>query len=206
MIPRLRLRNRRAELVLLAAGGALLLLAGLLAVGPRAAAVARLARAASAAAAEAADLETRLAPYAQAFALQAARAPVRTLGGPTGDAAVPALLDRLAGLGAACAVKVTALSPTMSEPRALPLPATGGERAPAACRVLTIDVEAVAGFDRLGRYFEALCTLDVPLTVLSLAVSPAGGDRVAARFTLGTWVLDAAPAAATSEEEPREAA
>jgi hypothetical protein len=92
---------------------------------------------------------------------------------------------------------VTAMSPETSLPQPLPAaPASAigaGEGEPRNCRVLTVAVEAEADFAGLGRYLEALAGLDIPLTVLALKVEPAGRggpERVVARFTLGTWVIE----------------
>jgi len=197
MIANLRSRNTRAELLLLAGGTAALVLAGALLLAPRVRNTARLAREATDATARAQQLQQELAPYLPLLADPARPGPERVFGAASAEAAIPALLDRLAALGRDCALTVTAMSPEASAPQ--PLPATGGgpvgagEGEPRRFRVLTVAVEAEADFAGLGRYLEALDRLDVPLAVLSLKVAPAdrgGPERVVARFTLGTWVIE----------------
>lgn len=64
-------------------------------------------------------------------------------------------------------------------------------------------IEAEADFADLGRYFEELASLDVPLAVTALRLEPAGrggANAVAASFTLGTWVV-ARPAAGGAGDE-----
>ncbi|MHB8079177.1 MAG: hypothetical protein ACYDIE_07980 [Candidatus Krumholzibacteriia bacterium] len=198
MIANLRSRNTRAELLLLAGGAAALGLAGALLLAPRVRTTARLDREAQAGTARVRQLEQELAPYLPLLADGDRPGPARVFGAASAEAAIPALLDRLAALGRDCALTVTAMSPEASAPQ--PLPAASGGPGPAAAgeprrfRVLTVAVEAEADFAGLGRYLEALTGLDVPLAVLALKVEPAahgGPERVVARFTLGTWVIEA---------------
>lgn len=198
MIANLRTRNTRAELLLLAGGIAALVLGGALLLAPRARTAARLGREARVAAARAQQLQQELAPYLPLLADGGRPGPARVFGAASAEAAIPALLDRLAALGHDCALTVTAMSPQASAPQ--PLPAVAGSPVlaepgePRRVRVLTVDVEAEADFAGLGRYLEALSGLDIPLAVLALKVAPAargGPERVVARFTLGTWVIEA---------------
>jgi hypothetical protein len=203
MIVNLRARNSRGELLALAVGAGVLLAAVLLILAPRVRAASRYAYAAADLSAQTRRLEAELAPYRRLLVAGAQPGPTRIFGGGTAEAAIPALLDRLSALGRDCALKVTAMTPQAGAPRTLPVaagaPDAGAGAEPHVVRVLTVAVEAEADFAGLGRYLEALSRLDVPLTVLALRVEPAahgGADRVSARFTLGTWVLEgAAPAA-----------
>ncbi len=197
MIANLRSRNTRAELLLLAGGTAALLLAGAVLLAPRVREATRLGREAAGAAQQARQLQQELAPYLPLLADAARPGPARVFGAVSAEAAIPGLLDRLAALGRGCALTVTAMSPGISPAQPLPTsadaPAIAGAGEPRTFRVLTVEVEAEADFAGLGRYLEALAGLDVPLAVLALRIEPAGRggpERVVARFTLGTWVLE----------------
>jgi hypothetical protein len=197
MIVNLRSRNTRVEILLLAGGTVALVLAGALLLAPRVRTTARLTREAAVATVRAQQLERELAPYLPLLINATRPGPARVFGAASAEAAIPGLLDRLAALGHDCALTVTAMSPETSAPQTLPTAPDGavitetGE--PCRFRVLTVDVAAEADFAGLGRYLEALSGLDIPLAVLALQVEPAGRggpERVVARFTLGTWVLE----------------
>lgn len=219
----MRIRNSPAQRLLLAGAVALAVVAVTASV-PRAQRGWRAARSAVADEAACRELAAALAPLEQAMRSDPAAAPRRVLdvGGRRG--AVPELLDRLAALGAACDVKVLGMTPEVSSARQLA--AAAGERgapgdgdpvaagdaagvaAGAAGRVpaysiLWVRIEAEADFADLGRYFEELAGLDVPLAVTALRLEPAGrggANAVAASFTLGTWVV-ARPAAGGAADE-----
>jgi hypothetical protein len=208
MSPRLRVRNSSGERILLAAGAGALLLAAAAAILPQARAVTRLTRQAAADAAAIRAAQVELAPLAQALTAAGDNPPTHILGASSAQGAVPDLLDRLSTLGNDCSVAVLGMTPEISAPLVLPREpgAPGGD--PAAGRqyaVLTVRIEAEADFGELGRYFQELARLDVPLAVLSLHIAPAargGSNRIAARFTLGSWVIVAAGAV----QEGRDAA
>ncbi len=197
MIVNLRWRNTRVELLLLAGGSVTLLLAGALLLAPRVRTTARLTREVAVATERTQRLQRELAPYLPLLASAAQPGPARVFGAASAETAIPGLLDRLAALGRDCALTVTAMSPETSAPQPLPASSDGatmaGAEEPRCFRVLTVDVEAEADFAGLGRYLEALSGLDIPLAVLALKIEPAGRgglERVVARFTLGTWVLE----------------
>ena len=197
MIMNLQWRNTRVELLLLAGGSVTLVLAGALLLAPRVRTTARLTREVAVATERTRQLQRELAPYLPLLANAVQPGPARVFGAASAEAAIPGLLDRLAALGRDCALTVTAMSPETSAPQPLPAPSDGatiaGAGEPHCFRVLTVDVEAEADFAGLGRYLEALSGLDIPLAVLALKIEPAGRgglERVVARFTLGTWVLE----------------
>ena len=197
MIANLRSRNTRAELLLLAGGTVALVLAGALLLAPRVRSTARLTREAAVTAEREQQLQRELDPYLPLLANAAQPGPARVFGAASAEEAIPGLLDRLAALGRDCALTVTAMSPETFAPQPLPAAPDGavsaGTGEPCRFRVLTVDMEAEADFAGLGRYLEALSGLDIPLAVLALKVEPAsrgGPERVVARFTLGTWVLE----------------
>ncbi len=81
--------------------------------------------------------------------------------------------------------------------------AAGAAGSVPAYSILWVRIEAEADFADLGRYFEELAGLDVPLAVTALRLEPAGrggANAVAASFTLGTWVV-ARPAAGGAADE-----
>ena len=72
-----------------------------------------------------------------------------------------------------------------------------------AYSILWVRIEAEADFADLGRYFEELAGLDVPLAVTALRLEPAGrggANAVAASFTLGTWVVTRPAAGGAADE------